>query len=143
MLFSNVKLTKNQLQDLKNLNEKLQHPKLKKLLKRAIKTWETHGVTTGVFGIKVYNNKIEPFEENASCCLIGAGITGCKFPYKGSYDFNEMIWKPAFYVAGFSQEEVNTIWCIFDGMRPTSADKENRPLLIKEVVAIRRICFGV
>lgn len=140
----NVKLTNNQLQELRDLIPNLQHPKLKKLLKRAIESWKTHKAGTGTFGILDYNCLEEGslvLKEYSSCCLIGAGVNECKLL---SQDNNDRFYRPVWSICGASREEFKVIWNTFDG-RDTKM-LENHPkesVLINEVAMVRKICFGV
>lgn len=137
------KLTKIQLEELKAL--KLEHPKVKKLLKRAIETWKVHPVCYDYFG--EFNDEDFTLAEGSSCCLIGGAINGCTAQnvrlYMGLPDLD--YYPPAWIVSGLSKEEFKIVWNIFDGNATISYWKTRHPrhkLLIEEVDKIRKICFG-
>lgn len=135
-----TKLSKQQLQELRDLLATLKHPKLKKLLKRAIKTWEEYKVCNGRFGIVVKDDKVcVKFDR---CCLIGAGIHGCKYRRKKYAETDDRLLKPLWYVSGFSEFEFDVIWHAFDALSNWPLDRyPSESLLIKEVFKIRDICF--
>lgn len=140
----NVKLTDNQLQELRDLIPNLQHPKLKKLLKRAIESWKTHRVETGMFGILDYlclGRGSLVLKEYSSCCLIGAGVNECKLLDRKD---NDRFYWPAWSICGVSREEFKIIWNTFDGFAAVMLEAHPKEsVLINEVAMVRKICFGV
>lgn len=138
-----TRLSKQQLKELRDLLTTLKHPKLKKLLKRAIKTWEEYKACSGHFGIIAEDNKVRVRFDR--CCLIGAGIHGCKYQNNRLAKTDDRLIKPAWCVAGFSKFEFDVIWHAFDALpRPDSWVFDAYPSetsLIKEVFKIRDICF--
>jgi len=124
-----VKLSEKQLEDLRKLHKDLKHPKLKKLLKRAVKTWETTEVRANSFGVYQSNKKIK----------------------KDSDWVNHGYTKPLWYVSGFSEKEFEVIHKTFDAYHQQTDqvlynlykdNVKNLKLLINEISQIRNICFG-
>jgi len=140
-----MKLTKDQKEKLENLLPALDNSKLKKALKRAIKTWETEEYGKGLWGVIVQDGKVcmNPSYHQPACCLLGAAILNVKT--KKDY---EIRYPSVWAVTGFSMREVDIVvstfdngiksaWIIYKSEELSSSEKE----LITEVLKIREILF--
>ena len=123
-------LTETKLWKLNHLQ--LKNPKVKRLLKQAIKGWSQPGVsiTTGFFGATTeYNDVIKPI--GVGCCLIGAATLNHKVLKQKEY----YLFAEAWAIAGVSKKEYNSIIAIFDSVHyPLETDFEKEIAMIRDVV---------
>lgn len=141
------------LEKLKELYKKLEHKKVKKILKAAIDGWKNREPIQFFSGLRYWND--ESFFEDDPChngyCLLGASLVNRKIQRKIQEIDPNLAYNSWIYF-GLSKNEMFLLTNTFDGSELSdwfvknliekSKNKDQAHLLIKEVTEIRKVVFN-
>lgn len=134
-------LSEYKIKNLEKLLLELKHPKLRKLLKRAIVSWKNGVKVSKTYGVTLFaTEKVEQGRDllgKEGCCLLGAAALGIKKlkHVSGSPFIYREIWT----ISGITKVEYFEIINLFDQGFPV---RNTDPLLTEEMLKIRKIIFS-